>query len=160
MGSCVISRPMMSFCWLPPESEPPVTKIDGVRTSYSLTIRSVSALAALALMRPPPPTLGACVWWPRMTFSQSGASSSIPWRCRSSGMYPTPASRISRTSQSEMSTPSRVMTPEVGSRIPITTSTSSACPLPSTPAMPTISPAWMVSEMSSSTRLPPSRRRG
>jgi hypothetical protein len=32
-GSCDISRPMMSFCWLPPDREPPVTKIDGVRTS-------------------------------------------------------------------------------------------------------------------------------
>ena len=57
--------------------------------------------------------------------------------------------------QSEMSTPSRVMLPELGSRMPMITSTSSAWPLPSTPAMPTISPAWMVSEMSSRTRLPP-----
>ena len=35
--------------------------------------------------------------------------------------------------------------------MPMITSTSSAWPLPSTPAMPTISPAWIVSEMSSST---------
>jgi hypothetical protein len=39
----------------------------------------------------------------------------------------------------------------------MTTSTSSAWPLPSTPAMPTISPAWMVSEMSSRTGSPPRR---
>ncbi len=39
--------------------------------------------------------------------------------------------------------------------MPMMTSTSSAWPLPSTPAMPTISPAWMVRSMSSSSARPP-----
>ena len=71
--------------------------MDGVRTSYSLTMRSVSALAPAALISWPW-TLGSSVWWPSMRFSHSGASSSSAWRWRSSGMYPTPASRISRVS--------------------------------------------------------------
>jgi hypothetical protein len=33
LGSWLISRPTMSFCWLPPESEPALTKMEGVRTS-------------------------------------------------------------------------------------------------------------------------------
>ena len=33
-----------------------------------------------------PLTLGFWVWWPSMRFSHSGASSSRPWRWRSSGM--------------------------------------------------------------------------
>ena len=38
-GSLLISRPTMSFCWLPPESARAVVSIAGVRTSYSSTIR-------------------------------------------------------------------------------------------------------------------------
>ncbi len=47
------------------------------------------------------------------------------------------------------------MVPESAWRRPMSASTSSVCPLPSTPAMPRTSPAWMVKEMSSSRALPP-----
>ena len=39
-GSPLISRPTMSFCWLPPERARAVVSMPGVRTSYSSTIRS------------------------------------------------------------------------------------------------------------------------
>ncbi len=43
------------------------------------------------------------------------------------------------------------MLPPSGCRVPMIASTSSACPLPSTPAMPRTSPRWMVKSMSAST---------
>lgn len=62
-----------------------------------------------------------------------------------------PSSRRERVGAREMFRPSRVSTPEFRARMPMTASTSSACPLPSTPAMPRTSPLWMVKPMSSST---------
>ena len=32
-GAWLISRPTISFCWLPPDSAPAVTSMPGVRTS-------------------------------------------------------------------------------------------------------------------------------
>lgn len=149
-GAWLISRPTISFCWLPPESEAAVTSMPGVRTSYSRTIRSVSARAALR-SRNAPLLLGRSVTWPRMRFSQSGASSSSPCRWRSSGMTAMPSSRRLRVGVREMSTPSRVSTPVSRWRMPMMASTSSDWPLPSTPAMPRTSPLWMVKVMPSST---------
>ena len=63
------------------------------------TIRSVSARAALPVDEPALGRRAARVWWPRIRFSQSGASSSRPCRCRSSGMNPMPASRRRRVDQ-------------------------------------------------------------
>ena len=48
-GFPAISRPTMSFCWLPPESAEASTSMLGVRTSASATILSVSSRAALAV---------------------------------------------------------------------------------------------------------------
>ena len=70
-GSPLISRPTISFCWLPPESDAASTSMPGVRTSYSRTIRSVS-LRAPARSIQTPLTLGFSVWWPSMRFSHSG----------------------------------------------------------------------------------------
>ena len=154
LGLWLISRPTMSFCWLPPESEPAVTKIDGVRTSYSLTIRSVSALAPAALMSWPL-TLGVLglvaedAVLPERGLEQQAVAVAVL-----GDVARRPASRISRVSQSEMSVSPRKTSPEVGSRMPMMTSTSSAWPLPSTPAMPRTSPAWIVREMSSRTGRP------
>ena len=61
-----------------------------------------------------------------------------------------PPSRRLRVGAWEMSSPSSVMTPPSGLRMPMMASTSSAWPLPSTPAMPRTSPLWMVKPMSSS----------
>ncbi|CAM5669941.1 hypothetical protein SGLAM104S_02438 [Streptomyces glaucescens] len=84
-GWWLISRPTISFCWLPPDREAAVTSMPGVRTSYSVTIRRVSAWAAFGSSQTPL-ALGVSVTWPRMRFSQRGASRSRPWRWRSSGM--------------------------------------------------------------------------
>ena len=86
-GSPLISRPTMNFCWLPPESARAVVSMPGVRTSYCSTMRSASLAGTAAVDPAAPARDGGRVWWPRMRFSHSGASSSSPWRCRSSGMY-------------------------------------------------------------------------
>ena len=63
------------------------TSMPGVRTSYSSTIRSVSRAGAARGRSSGPVDVGrAAVWWPSIRFSHSGASSSRPCRCRSSGM--------------------------------------------------------------------------
>jgi hypothetical protein len=85
LGSPLISRPTTNFCWFPPESEEAVTSMPGVRTSKVATIRLVSSRAPLRSIHGPF-TFGSWVWWPRMRFSQSGASSNSPCRWRSSGM--------------------------------------------------------------------------
>ena len=64
-----------------------------------------------------------------------------PRRCRSSAMWPRPAASAPRTPVPVMSRPATRIRPAAGSRSPATASTSSDCPLPSTPARPTISPA-------------------
>ncbi len=77
LGSPLISRPTMSFCWLPPDSEAARTSMPGVRTSYASTMRSVS-LRAPARSIHGPLTFGSSVWWPRIRFSQSGAVEQQP----------------------------------------------------------------------------------
>ncbi|CAM5608437.1 hypothetical protein STENM223S_09526 [Streptomyces tendae] len=84
-GLWLISRPTISFCWLPPEREAAVTSMPGVRTSYVSTMRRVSCWAFFRSSQTPL-LLGFSVTWPRMRFSQRGASRSRPWRWRSSGM--------------------------------------------------------------------------
>ena len=67
-GSPLISRPTISFCWLPPDSDEASTSMPGVRTSYWSTIRWVSLRAPDRSIHGPL-TLGASVWWPRIRFS-------------------------------------------------------------------------------------------
>ncbi len=54
-----------------------------------------------------------------------------------------------------MSLPASSMVPPASGRMPMIASTSSAWPFPSTPAMPSTSPAWMVMSMSDNTSRPP-----
>ena len=61
IGSLLISRPTISFCWLPPDSARASTSGPGVRTSYSLMIRSVS-LRAKPLSISPYFSMGGRLW--------------------------------------------------------------------------------------------------
>ena len=74
-------------------------------------------------------------------FSAREKSRTRPRTCRSSGMCPTPASSASRGDSRVMSSPATTMRPPSGRRRPVIASISSLCPLPSTPAIPTISRA-------------------
>src|SRR5215211_3636206 len=74
-------------------------------------------------------------------FSARVKSSTSPRRWRSSGMCPSPASSASRAPSFVISLPATVTRPACAFRRPVTASISSVWPLPSTPAMPTISPA-------------------
>ena len=77
-GSAVISRPMMSFCWLPPDSACAVTSMLGALTSYSVRISSVRARDPLRSTHHPFAN-GRCVWCPRAAFSHSGEFEQQPF---------------------------------------------------------------------------------
>ena len=144
-GSPLISRPTISFCWLPPDSAAPATSMPGVRTSYSLDDplgvargrrrgrcsrpRGVGLLGLVAEdavlpqrgleQQPVPvPVLG--------DVADAGLAAARGW-----------ASAV-------MSSPSSATCPRSAARMPMIASTSSAWPLPSTPAMPRTSPLWIV----------------
>ena len=157
-GSPDSSRPTTSFCWFPPESAAAGTSTPGVRTSNSATMRSVSRRAAARSSRPSRPgrATGGRVWWPRIRFAHSGFEPRRPYRVRSSGMYPIPASRRASVPARLRSRPSSTIRPAVACRIPMIVSTSSVCPLPSTPAMPSTSPACTIRSTSASSGRPSS----
>ncbi len=74
-------------------------------------------------------------------FSARSNWSTSPRRWRSSAMWPIPASIISRGLRPVTSSPSMRISPDSTCRRPVIASISSLCPLASTPARPTISPA-------------------
>ena len=74
-------------------------------------------------------------------FSAIENSSTSPRRWRSSGMWPRPESKCSWTPTFVTSCPSTTTEPPSTRRRPVIASISSVWPLPSIPAMPTISPA-------------------
>ncbi len=84
---------------------------------------------------------GARSWRPRARFSSTRMSSSSPRCCLSAGTCPTLASRKARGAAPASCRPSTSTLPASGRRRPVSTSTSSAWPLPSTPAIARISPA-------------------
>ncbi len=47
------SRAMMTFCWLPPESDPALVSMPGVRTSNCLTRSAAAALMAASCSTTP-----------------------------------------------------------------------------------------------------------
>ena len=75
-------------------------------------------------------------------------SSTRPRRWRSSGMWPIPSSRCLRTLALVTSSSPTTTRPDSGFRNPVSASISSDCPFPSTPAIPTISPARTSNETS------------
>ena len=92
-GSSLISRPTISFCWLPPDSEAAVTSMPGVRTS-----KVVDDPPGVGLGRRPVEQEAAGRRRAGSGGRGSGSPRAMPsrispCRCRSSGMKPTPASR-------------------------------------------------------------------
>ena len=140
-GSRDISRAMMTFCWLPPDSDarggrgPAAAhvelgeqrlggRLDPPREHPAVArggrLVEVVERDVLGQARSRAPARGAGGRW---GCGRRPPSSAAP------GLAPV------------MSWPSAVIVPEVGARRPVIASISSAWPLPSTPAMPTISPA-------------------
>ena len=130
----------MTFCWLPPDSEPAGRAADGVRTSNS-AIRSSAFFAIAGRCRLMPEANGGRSYMSRMRFSATENGPTRPSSVRSSGTYATPASSRCRGVAWVRSRPFSVMLPPAMGRSPISASHSSVCPLPCTPAMPRISPA-------------------
>ena len=99
-------------------------------------------------------TNGRRSWAPRTRLTATVKSRTSPRRCRSSGMWPAPALRISPGDRLTTAVPLRSTRPSSARRSPVSTSTSSACPLPSTPATPRISPSRTSKETPRSTGTP------
>ena len=78
------------------------------------------------------------------------SSTRLAWR--SSGIRPTPAAITLSGDAPASSTAPTFTLPPVGRRIPESTSTSSLCPFPETPATPTISPSPTVIEIDAQRR--------
>ena len=88
-----------------------------------------------------------------MRFSAMVKPGTRPSTWRSSGMNPTPASRILRVDRPTSSMPSSTIEPVTSSWRPRMASVSSVWPLPCTPATPRTSPARMVKLMPSTWRV-------
>src|SRR5712692_8398768 len=91
---------------------------------------------------------------PKKRFSATEKWSTRPTPRRSSGIWPTPASLSPRASAAVTSCSPSSTRPPVARRVPASTSTSSLWPLPSTPAIPRISPWRSSNEMPRSAGTP------
>src|SRR6185312_7150175 len=119
-----ISRATTTFCWFPPEREPARVSGPPPRTSYSLRRRRARSAMARG-RRKPHREAGAWRTSRRPRFSARVKSSTSPRRWRSSGIWPTPASKLVRAPWPASSWPSATMSPDVGLRRPVIASTSS-----------------------------------
>ena len=144
LGSPLISRPTMSFCWLPPDSEAARTSMPGVRTSYSSTIRWVSLRAPARSIQTPVDVrrLGLVAEdpvLPQRRLEQQAVPVPVLRDVADAGLAPAPGRPVGRGRCRRA-----LIRPDSSGRMPMMASTSSAWPLPSTPAMPSTSPRWIV----------------
>ena len=143
IGSPLISRPTMSFCWLPPDSAPG-EHVDAGRAHVVLARRSARcpcarrrvSMQAVPLTHRRPASGGRGCGSPRAArraAARGGAGPRGCSRCRPRGARGSTSSRdvLARRASTVPVTPARM---------PMIVSTSSAWPLPSTPAMPSTSP--------------------
>ena len=139
-GSLVISRPTISFCWLPPESVNAGTSMPGVRTSNSVTICVGPIADRAAVDEPALDERGAALVaeqhvLPQRERQHHAVALAVLGDVADAGLAGGRASPACRGPGR------RAARSRSASRSPMIASTSSVCPLPSTPAMPTISPA-------------------
>ena len=162
-GSPDSSRPMTSFCWLPPDSAAAGTSMPGVRTSNSATIARCRARAAARSIQTTAAAVGALrlvaehLVLPQRRVEQQAVPVAVLGDVADARLAPRaacPALVMSRAVRGRI-------VPALARRIPMIVSTSSVWPLPSTPAMPTTSPLWTPKSMSSTgpRHRPPRRRR-
>ena len=138
------ARPSISFCILPPESERACVSSPPPRTSNSRTMRAACACAAWRLTTPKLEKAGLRKR-SDTAFSHTFKSPTRPTPCRSSGMRATPCV-TSQAGDAFKAAPSKLTLPRVATRVPHNSSASASCPLPETPAIAVISPAFKFSD--------------
>ncbi|OPZ32122.1 MAG: hypothetical protein BWY99_02844 [Synergistetes bacterium ADurb.BinA166] len=143
----------MTFWIFPPESEPAATFVSGLRMSNSVRRASAFRSISLSLRNERAENCASSASF-RMKFSFMEKEGTIPSVLRSSGMYPIPASITARGERFASSCPKRRISPPSTFRRPLIASASSRCPLPETPASPTISPAQTERSSPSTARKP------
>ena len=145
-GSPLISRPTMSFCWLPPDSARAWVSMPGVRTSYSLDDALGVLAGAGAVDRRPvgarrrPGLVAEDPVLPQRRVEQQPVPVPVLGDVADAGLAAArgcPSAVMSLAAERDPRRTSRL-------RMPMIVSTSSAWPLPSTPAMPSTSPRWIV----------------
>ena len=158
-GSCAISRASSAFCRLPPESV--AVRASGPDVRISKRAICSTAKRRIAPRSRMPRRLKGGRIHPRQRHRSRRAASRRS--CRSSGGPPArgrPSATACASARVRQRSRRRLrQCPRSGRRTPATSSASSRWPLPETPAMPTISPAWSVSE-TSRRAMPRGPRRG
>ena len=145
-GSRHISRAKTTRCWFPPErvhkgASGPLHWISNCSMSSF-----ACAVIWVLLMMPCRATLSVS---PRRRFSATDMLRTMPESCRSSGTTATPARAMAPGRAESTFLPSTTTSPEVSVTREESRSPSGRCPLPSTPAIPRISPWWTSRERSS-----------
>jgi len=152
--SLVISRAIITFCWLPPErllaGRPALVR--GRTSNFSM--RALACSVMYDLRKKPRRENSASPTFCSTRFSATTKSSTSPYLWRSSGMDDTPLSKIILGALLKMSLPLMVTLPDSAFARPVSAITNSLWPLPSTPAMPTISPALTSSDRPSTALCP------
>ena len=145
------SRPTTNFWRLPPESALASGSPSGARTSKRSTMRRARPRARERCRRPPVASSWSVPCRVRTAFSERRMPGTAAWPSRSSGMKAAPRRLRLRGPIRPQARPSisTAASSEAGVS-PESAANSSSCPLPATPATPTISPPHTSSEMSSS----------
>ena len=132
-------RPMMHFCWLPPERPVIAACGPGVLTPVSRIGPATRFSSRCRESRPP---RRASARLQRLTLPATSRSGNSPSRLRSSVTIAIRASQASRGCRKRTGLPSSRISPvQVGSPAPKIVSKSSVRPAPIRPATPRISPA-------------------
>ena len=131
----------------------PAVSMPGARTSYSLSFSRGELVERVELQGAVADERGSSKLRLSIRFSAMVMLPTRPSSWRSSGMKPTPASRILRTERPTSSLPSSVIEPVTWSWRPSSASVSSVWPLPCTPATASTSPRVMVKLTSSTCTL-------
>ncbi len=146
-GPVASQRANETFCWLPPDSEPPIASGPDAFTPRSLICRSASERSAIGRSQVPG-KIRSCT--AIVMLSAIGISRITPWRRRSSGTYAMPRATASRGDPMVTGFPASSISPESAGVNPKRIRASSVRPAPIKPAIPTISPVPTSSVMSRS----------
>ena len=144
VGARPSSRANTSFCWLPPENLALASRGSRGRTSKRSIMSAVWACMACRCIQPQAVALSGQASYPSAADSQASNPITRARAWRSSGTWANPSWRAWVGCSQAVGPnvwPFRPRWPDCGAVRPDNTSSNSLCPLPDTPATPTISPA-------------------
>ena len=142
IGSAIISRPTISFCWLPPDSARAATSVPG-RADVELLDDLLGALARRRPVDPGPRHEGRLRLVAEHHVLPERRVEHQPVAVAVLGDVAEPVlAAVAGAELGDVACPRARSCRSSGGSMPMIASISSVWPLPSTPAMPTISPRW------------------